>query len=325
VTTSSGNDQAEFQLDGEFQPFGRPHSASQWKEILSSQHGLACKLHSTDRFEGLRTDWSLGDLCVLKASISGQTLRPERQRMKPEFQDSILIKLFLDGHTRTDGHKDSATFGPGGMLIVDPSACYFEEIMSKVRFSVVIVPKRVLRERGIRCDLHSWIKPDLSSPNISMIREQLLWVTRSSQQIDPALGRRVGTQIVDMMDILLTQGGQTGIARASDLTLMRVKEHIRERLSEPGMDAAAIANATRLSISYLNHLFKNDGKSLMNYLWTLRLEKASRLFTSSAASATQIEEIAWQCGFASSSHFCHRFRHHYGMTPSGYRASKRLM
>ncbi len=322
---STVNNQSGLQVDAGLNEFGNSYSASQWREQLSTQYGLDCKLDSKDRFEGLRVDWQVGDLWILKASVSEQTLIPEQQRTKAELQDSLLIKLFLDGRTRIDGHRDSATFGPGGMVVVDPAACYFKETMEEVRFAVVIVPKQSLRERGIRCDLDTWIKPDLRSPNLSMIREQLLWVARTSQKIDHDLGGRVSDQVIDMMDIVLAQGSSPKSNRGADLTLLRVKELIRGRLSEPGMDAAAIAAATRLSISYLNHLFKSDGKSLMNYLWTLRLERAAQLLSSPRVTAAQVEEIAWQCGFASASHFSRRFREHFGMTPGNYRASHHSM
>jgi AraC-like DNA-binding protein len=87
------------------------------------------------------------------------------------------------------------------------------------------------------------------------------------------------------------------------------------------MKATEIAASTRLSVSYLNCLFRSDGKSMMDYLWKLRLEKSARLLASGRSARAEIEEIAWQCGFSSASHFTRRFRAHFGVAPREFRAA----
>ncbi|WP_158790811.1 AraC family transcriptional regulator [Granulicella sp. L60] len=307
--------------------FGQSYTSSQWRELLSAKYGLDSTFRSKDRFRGVRADWRIGDLCAIKARVSEQTLILDRRRLMPQWQDSILIKLLLDGQAELQGPRDSVTLGPGDMLVLDPSSSSFKETIKETikdaKFAVLILPKSALRSRGIKCDLHTWIKPNLYLPNLSMIRDQLLWAIRASREIDQDLSYRVSNQIVDMMDIVLDSRGGGNRCRGGDLTLSRVKGIIKSRLSEAGMDAASIASATRLSISYLNHLFRSDEESMMNYLWTLRLEKSARLLASPRAAAMQIEEIAWQCGFSSAAHFSRRFRDRYGTTPGGYRQRSR--
>jgi hypothetical protein len=83
--------------------FGKFYTRSEWREVLSTQYGLDCKFQTNERFESSRVDWQVGELKVLKAIVSEQTLTPENQRFKPELQDSLLVKLLLNGHTEIEG------------------------------------------------------------------------------------------------------------------------------------------------------------------------------------------------------------------------------
>lgn len=78
-------------------------------------------------------------------------------------------------------------------------------------------------------------------------------------------------------------------------------------------DLSAIAH---MSITNFTRVFKNDtGKTPMEYLNKIRLERAKRLMMAGDKSIT---EIAFECGFSSPSYLSERFRKFYKISPSDY-------
>jgi len=80
-----------------------------------------------------------------------------------------------------------------------------------------------------------------------------------------------------------------------------------------------MAGVALLSPSHFARVFKREtGKSPMDYLIDLRLNKAKKLLR---AGDRTITEIALECGFASSSHFSSCFRQEFAITPSQFQKS----
>ncbi|MBU1614775.1 AraC family transcriptional regulator [bacterium] len=78
-----------------------------------------------------------------------------------------------------------------------------------------------------------------------------------------------------------------------------------------------MARAALLSPSHFASVFKKEtGRSPMDYLIALRLNKAKKFLR---AGGKTITEIALECGFASSSHFSSCFRQEFAITPSEFK------
>ena len=76
-----------------------------------------------------------------------------------------------------------------------------------------------------------------------------------------------------------------------------------------------------LSYNHFSAAFKKAvGRSFNDYVTVLRLNEAERLIISSGKSVT---EIAYSCGFASTSHFIARFKSQKGVTPGQLRKNVR--
>lgn len=83
------------------------------------------------------------------------------------------------------------------------------------------------------------------------------------------------------------------------------------------------AASVNLSLSRLHHLFKAEtGTTPAQYLRALRLEKAKELLTDTLLS---IKQIMMSIGIRDRSHFEREFKRMYGLTPSQYRASAKLV
>jgi transcriptional regulator GlxA family with amidase domain len=77
-----------------------------------------------------------------------------------------------------------------------------------------------------------------------------------------------------------------------------------------------IAAAASYSESECCRTFKRfTGESIMSYLKTFRLEQSTHLLTQSGLS---VSDVAYACGFSSTSYFIRLFREQFGLTPHCY-------
>jgi two-component system response regulator YesN len=85
----------------------------------------------------------------------------------------------------------------------------------------------------------------------------------------------------------------------------------------------ALAASVNLSLSRLHHLFKAEtGTTPAQYLRSLRLEKAKELLEDTLLS---VKQIMVSIGVRDRSHFEREFKRMYGLTPTQYRATARLV
>lgn len=132
------------------------------------------------------------------------------------------------------------------------------------------------------------------------------------------------TQVIDSLNTLITHQfirlisqnqSETSTLKASgkiELAIAYMYENIAEKLT-----INDISSYVNTSASHFTKIFKEyTSKTPIEYLTNIRLKKAKRLLKSSDKNLT---EIAFDCGFASSSYFSHSFIEAVKLTPSEYR------
>jgi AraC-like DNA-binding protein len=101
--------------------------------------------------------------------------------------------------------------------------------------------------------------------------------------------------------------------------LRSVRAYIEAHLDDPNLSPANIAMQNGISVRYLHHLFRQLDVTVSDWLRFRRLERCRELLASPRHAPVSITEIAFSCGFSSSSHFSNLFRAQYGMRPSDAR------
>ncbi len=115
----------------------------------------------------------------------------------------------------------------------------------------------------------------------------------------------------------------TGVKPGHDRVSARMEidraiEYMHEHLSEK-ISIDKIASAASMSRSHFMRVFRSEtGTSPMDYLGTMRLERAKKLL---GAGEMSIAEVALASGFSSPSHLTERFTRKFGVSPSLYRKS----
>lgn len=107
-------------------------------------------------------------------------------------------------------------------------------------------------------------------------------------------------------------------AAYSSQIIQEVRTYISEHFSE-SITLASVAQNICLSPSYLSRLYKKvTGEKFIDYLTSVRMEKAMELLSSRDS---RIYEVAEQVGYKSTKHFSQAFKAHMGQTPFEYKKS----
>jgi AraC family transcriptional regulator, melibiose operon regulatory protein len=127
--------------------------------------------------------------------------------------------------------------------------------------------------------------------------------------------RRLVLDVLDAPQVTATQqpAGQAAVRRAETLTEL-INAHYAEQLT-----LTHLANLAGIHPSTANKTFREIlGISVNEYLTRYRLARAMQRL---ADTDDPILQIAFECGFGSSSRFYDLFKHRTGMTPKLFRAS----
>jgi len=97
------------------------------------------------------------------------------------------------------------------------------------------------------------------------------------------------------------------------------RSYVLAHLHDPELGIAQISEALGYSKRYLHKCFSRGGQTVMDYIWSERLERCRRALLRPSEVRGSVTEIAFSCGFNSSSHFSHRFKERFGVSPSRVR------
>ncbi|MEO7208158.1 MAG: helix-turn-helix domain-containing protein [Steroidobacteraceae bacterium] len=106
--------------------------------------------------------------------------------------------------------------------------------------------------------------------------------------------------------------GEKSIRAAS---LARIKAFVRSRVADPDLAPADIAMQCKLSLSYVHNLFRDESRTLGEFIKSERLQRAHQLLKSPSSPRLTVTDVALDCGFSSSSHFSRAFSQAFGLAP----------
>jgi AraC-like DNA-binding protein len=101
--------------------------------------------------------------------------------------------------------------------------------------------------------------------------------------------------------------------------LLRAKQVIETHLPDPELNPAKVASMLRISLRYLQELFKNENTTPSAWMWERRLIRSHNMLADARFANVSISQIAFDCGFNDYSHFNHRFRAAFSASPSEFR------
>jgi AraC-like DNA-binding protein len=210
---------------------------------------------------------------------------------------------------------------PGALMGMDMTAAFDFSWSTHAGSRALMMP---LDELGLSGQQLRDALPRLAdSPLYGLVTRHIVELFGAADAIDtPSVAENLSAVSLDLARALIESVSADGPARrdAAARTLMiRVRDHIRRNLRDPGLSAATIAAAHHVSLRHLYKVCSAAGVSLEQLIIRRRLHGAHAELSLPAAQHHTIESVARAWGFRNVTHFTRRFGEEFGVSPREWR------
>lgn len=296
-----------------------PDSGAIWSDVMLEHHGMYCDFDKARSINSTAQSWSLGEVGVTMADLTSLALMPVGEERASWQGEWLYLKLMTGGQVDISQAGQQRRFQAGSMFVIDPAWSFQESFTERGQMIVLRIPKAALRDRGLVHSLADLVTADMSSPDMCATRDLIHCIARQHIAPSPVIRNLMGRQLLELVDAIIGGAGDTFKPRSAEVVLLRAKRYIHLNLGNCDLDSAAVAGAAHVSVKHLQRLFRARNTTVMRQVWTMRLEHAQRLLSSGRAPGLSVQDVAWQCGFATAAHFSRAYRAHFDICPSHVR------
>ncbi|MFE9613007.1 helix-turn-helix domain-containing protein [Streptomyces sp. NPDC006012] len=288
-----------------------------WADVVCDTFvGVAVRPGPDAGFEG-RIETSVLDGIGFAALTTGpQQVARTRRLIARDREDVLLANIQLRGRARLEQNGHVAVLTPGAMAFVESAHPYALDFADGFSQLVVKVPRARLPHRSLSGA--TAVELDASGPG-RVVADFLVGLNRL-QGHAPGEAAALLPHAVDLLDTALAwaAGAAPRQTSAAALTRERVHRFVRRHLTDPRLDAAAVAAGCGVSRRTMYRVLAQDGESLTALIRRLRVSQAQRLVL--AHPERPLAAVARECGFGSEAQLYRTFRAVTGMTPGVYRS-----
>ena len=261
------------------------------------------------------------DLTELRSNV--ERVRRTPLQVAQSSEEYCLVQLQQAGKGMVFQDGRIAVVNPGDYVIYDSTRPYeliFEE--SEHHVLVLRLPRSYLEQQvaGLEDLTATTVAGDGAAGNLllSMVRT----LRTQEDRLHPASAQGVSDAITQMIAAGLRSLPQANSRRPSNLQayhIARIKAYVKEKLKDPTLTVAAVAQAARISPDHLARLFRAEPMPLSRMIWQWRLEACQRDLGDQRMMNRSISDIAFSWGFNEAAHFSRTFKEQYGMSPRDWR------
>jgi AraC-like DNA-binding protein len=231
-------------------------------------------------------------------------------------QHAGLLALEQDGR--------QLVLGVGDVTLLDPNLPYAARFSAASKLLVVKVTRDALEARVGRIRDLTAIALKPSKPENRWTSSFLAMLPTVSGRLTVTAEEIASNQVLDLVAMSLLCTGDSSRSRISSwsLSLLRVRSAIEARLSDPKLNAAAVAEAAGVSVRYANGLLAKECTSIMRLALAMRLQRCRQALEDPLQKHRTLREIARGWGFSDMTHFGRSFRAMYGVLPRDFRKAR---
>jgi AraC family transcriptional regulator of arabinose operon len=233
-----------------------------------------------------------------------------------------LIRFQMEGSCRAILNGAATPLNPGDLFFARYGDCY--ELMIGERQGIAGLPSTdyyfmVHPEDAWFAEWWSQVEPQTKrhigfDERLIALWKQISYEKRRLRDSDKTIMDYLARAFLLHLKRLIQSAPDTHSQKR--LIAYQMKEYIELNSSQP-LTLRQIAGSVGLSVSRASELFKQTfNQSVMNYYIDAKLALAKERIH---IGGTTLEEIAFQCGFSTYSHFNRSFRSRFGLSPSRYK------
>ena len=297
--------------------------AIEWNDLYSRQLNRV-EFSPEDRhsFAARLSLGRLGPIQFVRMSTNRTDIRRTRRHIVPGAPRLYSFLLQARGSSVFEHCGEEAHLGEGDFTLCDNAAPHSFSVADSSTVIMLRVDGTMLREHLPTperfCGLRLRHEVGLTAPMSAMV-EKL--DARLEDGFTSVYDSSVARHLLEMMAMSYA----IGFDELPDLSAVikgrqaEVIRHIEDRLRDPRLSPASVAEGLRISPRYLRTVFAGTGEKVSAYIIRRRLEECARQIRNPAWAGHTLTEIAFAWGFNSAAHFTRTFHEQFGMAPREYR------
>jgi AraC-like DNA-binding protein len=284
--------------------------------------GLRNDTYGDTDFDGRMTSFHAGEVVLTHLAASRHRVTRSSSLARATEQPYLKIVAPWVGCAGVQQQGRETWVTPGQWSIYDTTDSYAVANPERVEHLIVMLPRQAFVERGLQLDPLMARRLGGSGGVSRLALDTMRNAFRELPTMNESAGRGVGEAITQLVHLSLLDlaGVQTATSQREALR-ERIKQHVAQRLADPGLTVDAIARALNCSRRQLYNAFAEEPDGVAGYILARRLEACRRLLEDRAAGHRSITDIALGFGFSNMAHFSRVFRAHLGASPTDYRRS----
>jgi AraC-like DNA-binding protein len=265
---------------------------------------------------------SLADIGLVLFENSPMTIAHTARHISNANSDELFVCRQVAGGLALEQNSRRVALEPGDFTLIDPRLPYAGKFFGDSKLLVFKIPRRLLEARvGNTLELTTrGIKPLAAESGLTSTF--LAMIPTYTSALGPVAVAMVQEQMLDLIGVTLAEALKEKRARVSSarsIALLSIRAVIAARLTDPNLNATAVAAAAGVSIRYANAVLASENTSIMRVIQTSRLAHCRSALTDPEQNHRMVSEIAYGWGFSDMTHFGRKFRSVYGVLPSDYR------
>jgi AraC-like DNA-binding protein len=296
-----------------------------WNDLVSETfNNLMVDAPDPEGFQGEMVRAPLGDLVLMSAdSAPAEVTRLNDPARAGRATQAFDLHFQLSGKSLNRQGGREAVLEAGDFTLCDASQPYSVSFSEANHMLCIKTPTPALSER--LGDLGRLVCVPMSGSSgpgaILSGFLRTLW-SQIRDEDDLGSGETVSNVVIDLIGLAyqpLCKGLSNPSAQAQWLS--RARTVIEDRLCEPELGAAAIAQELGVSPRYVQMLFASAQTTPSAYILDRRLKLAAERLA--RAEGLCVTDVAMAVGFNDLTHFGRAFRRRFGVTPRAWRDGRR--
>jgi AraC-like DNA-binding protein len=276
---------------------------------------LRCRTLGGAPLEACMVNLDLSRISLARVQGNPHVVERTAELVRHRPSDSIAVYLTLVGEAFFYHDDAVRTVRPGQLLVCDADRPFMRGFSQGLEELAVKVPRDTFRDLTGLATLSNPVVMDFANGPLE------------ARTLARLVGRAVRTENAHPVEEetvlqLMAQvvGGKPG--NVATVHLVTAKAFIEERLNDPNLTAARVAEGVGISERHLSRVFSSSGCSLPQYVLMRRLERARMLLERTPD--LSVAELAARSGFGSATYFSHAFRDRFGERATDVRRRTRL-
>jgi AraC-like DNA-binding protein len=294
-----------------------------WRHVMSDTFAPVTirEMIDGDVAGSIRGHW-VGRLMVTDVRSTAQDIRRTPRLVSEADNAYFQVAMVANGIGRISQDDRQAVLHPGDCVLYEttrPFQWLFDSDWDVWVFSLPSESVRLGESERRRISAH---RLDGTTGLTGVVSRFLLDLARHSENLPAEQSERVLAHASDLVVTLLSDRLDDTIAVRGAVhrsQMMRIKDYIDQRVSDPDLGPAEIAAAVNISTRYLHKLFEAEHHTVSLYIRGLRLERARRDLLDPRLADRPIATIAFACGFGDLSAFNRAFKDAYAASPKELR------